>query len=154
MVIVQHISSGFAKGYASWLDNECPAKIRLAENGDMPTPGTALVAPTDCQMTIENGAIKISDAPAVNSCRPSIDVFFDSLARSHGSESVALLLTGMGRDGAQGLRSLRESGAHTIAQDEKSSVVFGMPKAAISLDAACEVVALDDIPETVTKFFI
>lgn len=151
--IVQHISSGFAKGFAHWLDIESSIPVRLAEPGDPPISGTALVAPTDCQMILENGTIKIIDAPAVNCCRPSIDVFFESLAPSKGKDTVALLLTGMGRDGAQGLLKLRESGAYTIAQDEQSCVVFGMPKVAISLNAASEVLPLDTIPEAVKKYF-
>jgi two-component system chemotaxis response regulator CheB len=101
--IVQHISSGFAKGFAHWLDLESHLPVRLAEAGDVPTVGTALVAPTDCQMILENGAVKIIDAPAVNCCRPSIDVFFESLAPLRGGDTVGLLLTGMGRDGAKGL---------------------------------------------------
>lgn len=151
--IVQHISSGFAKGFAHWLDIESSIPVRLAEAGDTPRAGTALVAPTDCQMVLDNGAIKLLDAPAVNCCRPSVDVFFESLALAHGADTVALLLTGMGRDGAKGLLCLKESGAFTIAQDEQSCVVFGMPKAAIALNAADEVLSLEAIPETVKKIF-
>ncbi len=151
--IVQHISSGFAKGFAHWLDIESNISVRVAETGDIPTAGTALVAPTDCQMVIEKGVIKLVDAPAVNSCRPSIDVFFNSLAPDLGSETLGLLLTGMGRDGAQGLLRLKLSGAATIAQDEKSSAVFGMPKAAIAINAAEEVLSLEEIPEAVMKIF-
>lgn len=151
--IVQHISSGFAKGFAHWLDIESSIPVRLAEAGDTPISGTALVAPTDCQMILENGVIKIIDAPAVNCCRPSIDVFFESLALCQGKDTVGLLLTGMGRDGAQGLLKLKESGAYTIAQDEGSCIVFGMPKAAIALNAASEVLPLDTIPNIVKKIF-
>ncbi|NVO00867.1 MAG: chemotaxis-specific protein-glutamate methyltransferase CheB [Geobacteraceae bacterium] len=151
--IVQHISSGFAKGFAHWLDLESNITVRLAETGDLPTPGTALVAPTDCQMVLEGGVVKIIDAPAVNSCRPSIDVFFESLASCKAKDTVGLLLTGMGRDGAQGLLQLKENGAFTIAQDEQSCAVFGMPKAAIALNAANEVLPLEIMPEAVMKIF-
>ena len=151
--IVQHISSGFAKGFAHWLNLESHIPVRLAETGDVPTVGTALVAPTDCQMILENGAVKIIDAPAVNCCRPSIDVFFESLAPARGGDSVGLLLTGMGRDGAKGLLRLKENGALTIAQNEESCAVFGMPKAAIALNAADEVLPLETIPETVINIF-
>jgi two-component system chemotaxis response regulator CheB len=151
--IVQHISSGFARGFAHWLDLESHIRVRLAETGDVPTTGTALVAPTDCQMILEKGAVKIIDAPAVNCCRPSIDVFFESLAPPRGGDTVGLLLTGMGRDGARGLLRLKESGAFTIAQNEESCAVFGMPKAAIALNAADEVLPLETIPETVIKIF-
>jgi two-component system chemotaxis response regulator CheB len=152
--IVQHISSGFASGFAHWLDLESVIDVRLAATGDLPQAGTALVAPTDCQMLFEQGAVKLVDAPAVNSCRPSIDVFFSSLAVERGVDSVGVLLTGMGKDGAQGLSQLRTRGALTIAQDEKSCVVFGMPKAAIALDAAERIVALDAIPDVLTHIFI
>jgi two-component system chemotaxis response regulator CheB len=151
--IVQHISSGFAKGFAHWLDLESQITVRLAETGDVPTAGTALVAPTDCQMIIEHGLVKIVDAPAVNCCRPSIDVFFESLAPFRGNDTVGLLLTGMGRDGAQGLLQLRKSGAFTIAQNEESCAVFGMPKAAIAINAADEVLPIETIPEAVMKIF-
>lgn len=151
--IVQHISSGFAKGFAHWLDIESNIPVRLAEPGDTPIAGTALVAPTDCQMILEDGVVKIIDAPAVNSCRPSIDVFFNSLAAYRGGDSVGVLLTGMGRDGAQGLLSLKESGAFTLVQDEKSCAVFGMPKAAIAINAADEILSLDAIPDTIKKIF-
>lgn len=151
--VVQHISSGFAKGFAHWLDLECTINVRLAEPGDTPVSGTALVAPTDCQMILENGVIRIVDAPAVNSCRPSIDVFFESLAATRAMDTVGLLLTGMGRDGAHGLLQLKEGGAFAIAQDEQSCAVFGMPKAAIALNAVNEVLPLDTIPEAVIKIF-
>lgn len=151
--IVQHISSGFAKGFAHWLDLESKVQVRLAETGDVPAAGTALVAPTDCQMIFENGAVKLIDAPPVNCCRPSIDVFFESLAPAHGADTVGLLLTGMGRDGAKGLLRLKEHGALTIVQNEESCAVFGMPKAAIALNAADEVLHLNTIPESIMKKF-
>ena len=151
--VVQHISSGFAHGFAHWLDIECQLPVRLAEAGDQPLRGEVLVAPTDCQMRLENGVIRVLDAPAVNCCRPSIDVFFSSLAADRGRDTVGVLLTGMGRDGAQGLAEIRNSGGFTIVQDEKSCVVFGMPKAAIALNAAEAVLSLEAIPDAVNKIF-
>jgi two-component system chemotaxis response regulator CheB len=151
--VVQHISSGFAKGFAHWLDIECQLPVRLAEAGDKPVCGEVLIAPTDCQMRLESGVVRILDAPAVNCCRPSIDVFFNSLAIDRSRDTVGVLLTGMGRDGAQGLAELRSGGAFTIVQDEKSCAVFGMPKAAISLDAAEMVLSLEAIPQAVHKVF-
>jgi len=151
--VVQHISSGFASGFAHWLDIECQLPVRLAKAGDQPVRGEVLVAPTDCQMRLENGVIRVLDAPAVNCCRPSIDVFFNSLATDSGRDTVGVLLTGMGRDGAQGLAEIRSSGGFTIVQDEKSSVVFGMPKAAIALNAAEVVLALEAIPAAVHRIF-
>jgi len=151
--IVQHISSGFAKGFAHWLDLESNIPVRLAKSGDIPVSGEALVAPTDCQMVLDKGAIRLLDEPAVNSCRPSIDVFFSSIAPEKGKDTVGVLLTGMGRDGAQGLSELRASGAFTIVQDEKSCAVFGMPKAAIALGAADEVLNIEEIPDAVSRIF-
>lgn len=152
--VVQHISSGFAKGFAHWLDIECQLPVRLAEAGDRPQPGIVLVAPTDCQMRLESGTVKVLDAPAVNCCRPSIDVFFSSLASDKAPDTVGVLLTGMGRDGAQGLAEIRNNGGFTIVQDEKSCAVFGMPKAAIALNAADEVLSLEAIPQAVHKIFL
>jgi two-component system chemotaxis response regulator CheB len=151
--VVQHISSGFAAGFAQWLGIECPLPVRVAESGDHPVQGTVLVAPTDCQMRLDNGIVTVTDDPPVNCCRPSIDVFFNSLAAGKGRDSVGVLLTGMGKDGAQGLAAIRNNGGFTIAQDEKSCVVFGMPKAAIALNAADEVLPLEVIPEAVNKIF-
>ncbi|MBP1728745.1 MAG: response regulator receiver modulated CheB methylesterase [Deltaproteobacteria bacterium] len=119
--VVQHISSGFAHGFAHWLDIECQLPVRLAEAGDQPLRGEVLVAPTDCQMRLENGVIRVLDAPA--------------------------------GDGAQGLAEIRNSGGFTIVQDEKSCVVFGMPKAAIALNAAEAVLSLEAIPDAVNKIF-
>jgi two-component system chemotaxis response regulator CheB len=151
--IVQHISSGFARGFAHWLDSECALPVRLAESGHVPRGGEVLVAPTDCQMVMAGETLQLTDGPAVNCCRPSIDVFFTSLAECRAGETVGVLLTGMGKDGAQGLALLREGGSFTIVQDEKSSVVFGMPKAAIALGAADEVLPLADIPAAISRIF-
>lgn len=151
--IVQHISSGFAKGFAHWLDLESHIPVRLAENGDIPVSGEALVAPTDRHLLLEKGVIRFSDDPPVNCCRPSIDVFFNSIAPEKGKDTVGVLLTGMGKDGAQGLSELKSSGAFTIVQDEKSCAVFGMPKAAIALGAADKVLNIDEIPDAVSKIF-
>src|SRR6185369_4384103 len=119
----------------------------------MPVSGEALVAPTDRHMVFDNGAIRFQDGPAVNSCKPSIDVFFNSIAPEKGKDTVGVLLTGMGRDGAQGLSRLKENGAFTIVQDEKSSAVFGMPKAAIAMGAADEVLGIDAIPDAISRIF-
>ncbi|WP_298273087.1 chemotaxis-specific protein-glutamate methyltransferase CheB [Geobacter sp.] len=151
--IVQHIASGFARGFTQWLDNESSLKVRLAREGDILMPGEALVAPDDRHMTIAGGAVRLLDTPPVNCCRPSIDPLFCSLAEGKGEEVVGVLLTGMGRDGAQGLRQIRERGGMTIVQDEASSVIFGMPRAAIALGAAGQVAPLDAIPAIITELF-
>jgi two-component system chemotaxis response regulator CheB len=151
--IVQHISSGFARGFAQWLNTECSIPVRLAQEGDKVRRGEVLVAPTDRHMLIENGVIRLSDSPPVNCCRPSIDLFFSSLASGYAGQTAAVLLTGMGKDGAAGLAEIKEHGGRTIVQDEKTSVVFGMPKAAIALNAADEILPLGDIPAALTRIF-
>ncbi len=151
--IVQHIASGFARGFAQWLDQESALKVRLAIPDQEFKAGEALVAPNDCHMVIDQGRVRLVQGDPVNCCRPSIDVFFSSLAEQLGARVVGVLLTGMGKDGAQGLHRIKEQGGITIVQDEKSCVVFGMPKAAIALDAVDEVLPLPCIPEALSKIF-
>lgn len=151
--VVQHIASGFARGFAQWLDHDCAIRVRLAVDGQEFRAGEALVAPNDCHMKVENGKVRLVQGEPVNCCRPSIDVFFNSLAEEAGSKVVGVLLTGMGKDGAQGLHRIKEQGGVTIAQDEKSCVVFGMPKAAIALNGVDEILPLSCIPEAISKIF-
>lgn len=151
--IVQHIAQGFARGFAKWLDSESNISVRVADEGDEIRKGEVLVAPNDCHMIIERGKIRLIDSPPVNSCRPSIDIFFNSLAEDQGSAVMGVLLTGMGRDGAQGLLRIREKSGVTIAQDEQSSVVFGMPKAAISIDAVDQVLPLTSMSDVILRSF-
>lgn len=151
--IVQHIASGFAYGFAQWLNRESNIPVRLAKDGDVFLPGTALVAPSNYHMTVSDGKIKLTKDHPVNSCRPSIDVLFKSLALEHGGTVVGVLLSGMGKDGADGLTQIRKQGGMTIAQDEKSCAVFGMPKAAIAMDAVDMIVPLGDIPQTISRLF-
>ena len=151
--IVQHIASGFATGFASWLNGECGIKVRLAVDGEVVTAGVALVAPNDCHMVLDGGKIRLLNDPPVNCCRPSIDVFFQSLAQERGAQTVGVLLTGMGRDGAQGMLRIKDQGGATLVQDEESSAVFGMPKAAIGLNAADQVLPLTGIPDAIARIF-
>ena len=151
--VVQHIAEGFARGFASWLNRECALSVRLAVDSDRYLPGEALIAPDGRHMTVADGRVRLSDAPPVNCCRPSIDVFFNSLALERCDQTVGVLLTGMGRDGAQGMLRIKEAGGTTLVQDESSCAVFGMPKAAINLDAADQVVPLDQIPAAILKLF-
>ena len=151
--IVQHIASGFARGFAQWLDHDSRLNVRLAVDGQGYGKWEALVAPNDCHMVLEKGKIRLVQAEPVNCCRPSIDVFFNSLAEEEGARVVGVLLTGMGKDGAQGLRHIKDKGGFTMVQDEKSCTVFGMPKAAIALDAADEILPLLSLPEAITKIF-
>lgn len=151
--IVQHIASGFAYGFAQWLNRESNIPVRLAKDGDDFLSGTALVAPSNYHMIVTGGKIKLTRDQPVNSCRPSIDLLFKSLALEHGGAVVGVLLSGMGRDGAEGLTQIRKQGGMTIAQDEKSCAVFGMPKAAIAMDAVDMVVPLAEIPQTISRLF-
>jgi two-component system chemotaxis response regulator CheB len=150
--IVQHIASGFAKGFAQWLDQECVIRVSLAVDGQKLQAGEVLVAPNDCHMIVDKGKVRLVQGEPVNCCRPSIDVFFNSLAEE-GSRVVGVLLTGMGKDGAQGLYRIKEQGGVTIAQDELSCAVFGMPRAAIAINAADEILPLPDIPDAILKIF-
>jgi chemotaxis response regulator CheB len=136
----------FAKGLADWLQYQTPLKVRIAQDGDQPTPGTVLLAGTDNHLVFSApGRLDYVREPADYSYRPSVDVFFKSVERFWQGTVVAVLMTGMGRDGAEGLRLLRNAGHHTIAQDRSSSAVYGMPKAAAELDAASEILSLDAI---------
>ena len=142
-----------AAGFAQWLDRDSGIRVRLATDGQIYGKGEAFVAPNDCHMVLEHGRIKLIKAEPVNCCRPSIDVLFNSLAEEEGARVVGVLLTGMGRDGAQGLRHIKDKGGFTMVQDEKSCTVFGMPKAAIALDAVDEILPLLSMPEAITKIF-
>jgi two-component system chemotaxis response regulator CheB len=154
VLVVQHIARGFAAGFAEWLDRECPCRVRLAADGDALEPGVVLVAPNDHHMIVQNGRLRLLDSSPVNSCRPSVDVLFHSLAGDGlGEAVVAVLLTGMGHDGAAGLAVLRGAGSFNIAQDEATSAVYGMPRAAIQLGAVHRVLPLPDISEAVLRLF-
>lgn len=146
MVIVQHVDAQFAQGLANWLDDQTPLRVRLAKDGDHPCPGTILLAGGDQHLVCSpQGALTYVTEPADGSYRPSVDVFFKSFRQCWRGELMGILLSGMGRDGARELLALRREGHHTIAQDQASCAVFGMPKAAIELGAAAEVLSLDQI---------
>jgi two-component system chemotaxis response regulator CheB len=150
VLVVQHISDGFAPGFADWLNRETSLSVRVAADGDRLQPGQVLVAPNGVHMTVRHNRVALEQSAAVQSCRPSVDVLFRSLAEQGlGRECVAVLLTGMGSDGAGGLAELRQGGAHTIVQDEASCVVFGMPRAAIERRAAVQVLPLERIAAVV-----
>ncbi|MGD2035782.1 MAG: chemotaxis response regulator protein-glutamate methylesterase, partial [Bacteroidales bacterium] len=149
IVIVQHMPELFTKSFAERLDKICSITVREGMNGEMITKGKALIAPGNRHLLIKRtGAkyhIEIVDAPLVNRHRPSVDVLFRSAAKFAGKNAIGIIMTGMGDDGAKGLLEMRNAGAYTIAQDEKSCVVFGMPRTAIELDAAATVMPLDKI---------
>lgn len=146
IVIVQHITPGFSDGLVDWLNRQTPLRVRLARHADEPQPGEVLIAPDNYHTEINQlGLIALSKAPPKNGIRPAADPLFHAVARVYGARAVGVILTGMGRDGAEGLLALRESGAQTVAQDQKTSVVFGMPAVAIQLGAAEQILPLDQI---------
>jgi two-component system chemotaxis response regulator CheB len=149
ILLVIHIGLPFSTAFAEWLDGQSTLRVRYATDGDpLPTLGQAgvVMAPPGFHLEVRRRKLRLTREPERNSCRPSVDVLFESLAREHGPETVACLLTGMGRDGAAGLLALRHAGALTIAQDEASSVIFGMPREAIEMRAADRVLSLEQIP--------
>jgi two-component system response regulator WspF len=146
IVIVQHVDSQFSRGLADWLDYQTPLQVRLAQEGERPAAGAVLLAANDNHLVFANPTrLSYTRHPLESSYRPSVDVFFKSVASSWRGDVVGVILTGMGRDGAEGLRALHEKGHHTIAQDRASSAVYGMPKAAVELQAASEVLPLEEI---------
>jgi two-component system, chemotaxis family, protein-glutamate methylesterase/glutaminase len=146
VVVVQHIASGFDQGLASWLDSECNLQVKIAMHNEEIRPGVVYIAPCDLQMRVTSGGrIAISAEPARGGHLPAGDVLLESVAQVYKNNAVGVILTGMGRDGALGIKAIKDARGRTIAQDEKSSVVFGMPKAAIELGAADKISALEDI---------
>ncbi|NHB60426.1 protein-glutamate methylesterase/protein-glutamine glutaminase [Photorhabdus sp. RW14-46] len=143
LLITQHMPLGFTRSFAERLNKLSQITVKEAENGERILPGHAYIAPGDRHMELcRNGAdyqVLITDAPAVNRHRPSVDVLFRSVAKFAGKNAVGVLLTGMGSDGAAGLLEMKQAGAYTLAQDEASCVVFGMPRAAIQMGAVDEV---------------
>ncbi len=155
IVIVQHMPPVFTKSYAERLNTMARINVKEAEHGDRILRGTAFIAPGGRHMSIRrDGAmyyLELSDGPPVNYVRPAVDVLFRSVARFAGKNAVGVILTGMGEDGARGLREMREHGAQTFAQDEASCVVFGMPKRAIEMDAVDRVLPLSQIPRHILE---
>lgn len=147
ILLVLHINEPFGTAFADWLDGQTRHSVAFAKDGEPITSLSARVvmAPPDFHLAIERGHLRLRRDPPRHSCRPSVDVLFESVARECGPEAVACLLTGMGRDGAEGLLKIRQAGGFTIAQDEASCVVYGMPREAVQLKAAMRVLPLDDI---------
>jgi len=153
IVIVQHMPAHFTTSFAERLDSLCPIRVREAMDGDSVLNGEALIAPGNFHMVLKRSGsryyVNIKEGPRVHHQRPAVDVLFHSVAKVAGSNAVGVLLTGMGADGAQGMLEMKQVGARTIAQDEASCVVFGMPKEAIKLEAAERVAPLDRIPQEI-----
>jgi len=153
-VIVQHVDEQFAPGMADWLTQQSGLIVRTAREGDTPTAGTVLLAATNDHIVMKAPSrLGYVVDPVDYAYRPSIDVFFQSACRFWPGEVIGVLLTGMGRDGAAGLKALRDKGFHTIAQDKATSAVYGMPKAAAALGAAVDVLALDRIAPRLAECF-
>jgi two-component system chemotaxis response regulator CheB len=155
LVIVQHMPERFTAAFAQRLTSICAIDVREAVDGDRVLPGCALIAPGGKHLLLRrSGACyyaAVRDGPLVNRHKPSVDVLFRSVAQYAGRNAVGVLLTGMGDDGARGLKELHEAGAHTVAQDEATCVVFGMPREAIKLGAVRQVLPLADIPAQILR---
>lgn len=156
IVVVQHMPEKFTALFAQRLNQVCQVEVLEAVDGQRVITGRVLIAPGGKHMSLRrNGAqyvVDVRDGPPVNRHKPSVDVLFRSVARCAGRNAIGVIMTGMGDDGARGLKEMRDAGARTVAQDEASCVVFGMPKEAIKLDAADQILALDQIPATLTGF--
>lgn len=152
IVIVQHVDARFAEGMAHWLDEQAALPVRAAKEGDRPMPGTVLMAATGDHLALRDKShLGYTPNPREYVHRPSVNVFFESIVGNWQGHAIGVLLTGMGRDGARGLKAMREAGYHTIAQDQASSAVFGMPKEAIAMDAAVEVLSIEQIAPRLVK---
>jgi two-component system, chemotaxis family, protein-glutamate methylesterase/glutaminase len=146
ILLVQHIADEFSNGFVSWLAGVTPSlRVKLAKSGERPCCGTVYVAPADRHLKFADGEIVLDHSAKVSGQRPSASVLFQSMARSLGPAGLAVLLTGMGDDGAIGLKEISDAGGHTIAEDASTAVVYGMPKAAADLGAIGEMLPLDKI---------
>ena len=146
LLIVQHITTGFGQGLADWLNQQTSLEVRMAKHADEPKAGQVLIAPDDYHMVVNSlGTITLSKEPPLQGLRPAADYLFNSVARVYGATAIGIILSGMGNDGAEGLAAMRKTGAHTIAQDKASCVVFGMPAVAIELGAAEQILPANQI---------
>jgi two-component system chemotaxis response regulator CheB len=155
VLIVQHMPAGFTVEFAESLDKVCPLEVREAKDGDVIKPGRVFVAPGNAHMTVETRPlariVRLSDAPPVSGHRPSADVLFGSVARVYSNRCLAVIMTGMGRDGATEIGSIYREGGLTVAQDEKSCIVYGMPRAAVEAGVIHHVVPLPQMAETINR---
>lgn len=154
ILVVLHIGDPFSEPFARWLDANTPLPVAVASDGEDLSPvgrPFVRVAPPDRHLLVENGRLRLAQGEERHGCRPSVDVLFDSLAREAGGEAVGCLLTGMGRDGAAGLLAIRQAGGVTIAQDEATSVVYGMPREAVLIGAAQQVLPLGQVAGALTQ---
>jgi len=155
IVIIQHVDARFAPGLADWLRQHCALSVRIAGEGDRPVSGEVLIAGRDDHLVFKSkDQLGYTDKPVEHAYRPSVDVFMHSAARYWAGPVVGVLLTGMGSDGAKGLKALRNAGHHTIAQDRETSAVYGMPKAAAAIAAAVDILPLDQIAPRLIELFV
>ena len=153
VILIQHIDESFAAGLVSWLDGQTALHVRLARTGDKPEPGEVLVAGSNDHLVFTGAeTLGYTPHPGDYPYRPSVDVFFESAARHWRGDLLGVLLTGMGRDGANGLKTLRDKGFRTIAQDQATSAIYGMPKQAAAIGAAVDVLPLERIGAELEKF--
>jgi two-component system, chemotaxis family, protein-glutamate methylesterase/glutaminase len=156
IVVVQHMPEKFTAAFAARLNQFCDVEVLEAKHGDRVLPGRVLVAPGGRHMAVHrDGAqyrVQISDSPPVNRHKPSVDVLFRSVAECAGPNALGIIMTGMGDDGARGLKQMREAGARTLGQDERSCVVYGMPKAAFDLGGVQRELPLESIPAAIGQF--
>ncbi|MEW6086983.1 MAG: chemotaxis-specific protein-glutamate methyltransferase CheB [bacterium] len=152
IVIVQHIVEGFVAGLVDWLQKLSRIKIKVANEGDVVAPGIVFFSPDTSHIIIdENGKIKFEKSPPVGGVRPAADILFPSVAKYYGSSAIGVIMTGMGDDGARGIERIKKEGGVTIAQNEETCTVFGMPKAAVERGVIDKIVPLNMIPETIIK---
>jgi len=147
VLLVQHNTSGFDKSFVQWLDGFSLLRVHLAQEGTIPQKGNIYVAPTDKHLVIKDNAVNLEDSEPVHNQKPAADMLFKSASMAFGDSLVSIVLTGMGADGAEGTKSVKESGGVTIAQDENSSMIFSMPKAAIDTGCVDIVLPLNEIAE-------
>ena len=156
LVVVQHMPENFTGMFTQRLSGQCQIQVREAKDGDRVRPGLALIAPGGKHMMLKRTGsqycVEVRDGPQVSRHIPSVDVLFRSVACAAGQNALGIIMTGMGDDGAVGLKEMHDAGARTIAQDEASCVVFGMPKEAIKLGAADEIMSLDQIPKAIVSY--
>lgn len=154
IAVIQHIDQDFAGGLAQWLNTQTPLDVKIAQSGDHPIPGKVWLAGSNDHLIISpDGRFRYTPHPVDTAYRPSVDAFFESLVPIRPKKLTAVLLTGMGPDGASGMLSLRRAGHHTIAQDEATCVVYGMPQAAAQMNAAVEILPLPEIPTALNKLW-
>ncbi len=150
VLIVQHIAKGFVKGFCDWLAGTAKIRLKIAENGEPVIPGVGYIAPDDCHMVVDKGKkIVLVDEPPENGLRPSVNYLFRSVAQIFGPGALGVLLTGMGKDGASGLKNMKDQGAFTVVQNEESSIVFGMPGEALLSGAADNALPPEKIAEII-----